>query len=550
MGLLHGSDWRYGLRGFWTDTSGMALIYVTVALPAIVGLSLLAIDVGRLTTLQSSLQHGTDALALAAAAELDQRPSAIERAETAIVNLVTTNASLFATTAVIINPATESGDESIISTCYLAALPSDDATPINSDDCLSEDPEDIEDSSRDARFVQVRVTPQEFTTIFPATFVGAVSNTAHASAEAVAGFQAAVCNFTPLFMCNPFEPPDAGEDPAAVFNDYGLFDHIQSNAYKRRLIALKSHDQQWAPGNFGFLEPADGPGANRLAEAVAAVKPEACFIFNNIATQTGNIESMKKAFNVRFDLYPNGNIGGQSATSFPPAENVRKGYVIKKKNGNGQPNACNDNNPVSSFDGSPHYDQAMGLPRDSCFTSGSCTDSDGRMGNGDWGGDTNSNAGVPDFEQYWAVNHPGIARPTKGAVGIVPEDDPAAGQLASNGDPPTRYAIYRYEIDNGLVGNASVGPTYVERGTPQCVASPETNPDRRIIYGAIINCGANGLNGGKTRGLQAVAFGKFFMTEPMDGSNASNTTLWTELIDVVEPGTADSVARDIVQLYR
>ena len=40
------------------------------------------------------------------------------------------------------------------------------------------------------------------------------------------------------------------------------------------------------------------------------------------------------------------------------------------------------------------------------------------------------------------------------------------------------------------------------------------------------------------------------MTEPMQGTNASDTTLWTELFDVVEPGQADSVARDMVQLYR
>ena len=41
--------------------------------------------------------------------------------------------------------------------------------------------------------------------LFPATFVGALSNSVSTQAEAVAGFQAAVCDFTPMFICNPYE---------------------------------------------------------------------------------------------------------------------------------------------------------------------------------------------------------------------------------------------------------------------------------------------------------------------------------------------------------
>ena len=55
------------LSAFSADQSGIAVVYVAVALPVIIGFSLLAIDVGRLSTLQSSLQHGADALALAGA---------------------------------------------------------------------------------------------------------------------------------------------------------------------------------------------------------------------------------------------------------------------------------------------------------------------------------------------------------------------------------------------------------------------------------------------------------------------------------------------------
>jgi hypothetical protein len=48
------------LRQFKADESGISLLYVTMSMPVIIGFGLLAIDVGRLTSLQSSLQHGSD----------------------------------------------------------------------------------------------------------------------------------------------------------------------------------------------------------------------------------------------------------------------------------------------------------------------------------------------------------------------------------------------------------------------------------------------------------------------------------------------------------
>src|SRR5262249_56758138 len=81
-------------RAFWNDTSGVILPYVTVMLVVIVGLSVLALDGARLMSLQTQLQNGADALALAGAAELDRLPDAGTRARTAIVRLLT-NSSLF-----------------------------------------------------------------------------------------------------------------------------------------------------------------------------------------------------------------------------------------------------------------------------------------------------------------------------------------------------------------------------------------------------------------------------------------------------------------------
>src|SRR5262249_1756601 len=60
----------------------------------IVGLSVLALDGARLMSLQTQLQNGADALALAGAAELDRLSDAETRARGAIKNFLT-NSTLF-----------------------------------------------------------------------------------------------------------------------------------------------------------------------------------------------------------------------------------------------------------------------------------------------------------------------------------------------------------------------------------------------------------------------------------------------------------------------
>jgi Flp pilus assembly protein TadG len=76
------------LRHFARQDRGAVLAYVTIALPVLVGLGILAVDVSRLSNLSTSMQKGADALAIAGAAELDRSPTAITRANAAIANMV------------------------------------------------------------------------------------------------------------------------------------------------------------------------------------------------------------------------------------------------------------------------------------------------------------------------------------------------------------------------------------------------------------------------------------------------------------------------------
>ena len=64
------------IREFWNDQRGIAMIFVAIMLPVLIGFALLAVDISRANGLHNDLQKAVDALALAAAAELDGKLTA------------------------------------------------------------------------------------------------------------------------------------------------------------------------------------------------------------------------------------------------------------------------------------------------------------------------------------------------------------------------------------------------------------------------------------------------------------------------------------------
>jgi Flp pilus assembly protein TadG len=183
-------------KAFWKDTSGIILPYVTMMLVVIVGLSVLALDGARVMSLQTQLQNGADALALAGAAELDRLPDAETRARTAIERLLS-NPTLFG-----------SGAKRTIAVSnikFYRRLPASDASSMSAG-TLATDP-------RDARFVSVTVRPVTLSMILPVALFGG-SNTISAARSAVAGFDQVVCGVTPMYVCNPYETASMTYDQA------------------------------------------------------------------------------------------------------------------------------------------------------------------------------------------------------------------------------------------------------------------------------------------------------------------------------------------------
>ncbi|TPI35047.1 hypothetical protein FJW08_00630 [Mesorhizobium sp. B3-2-1] len=479
------------MRAFWNDQRGVAMLFAAILVPVLVGLSLLAIDMSRANGLHNDMQKGADAFALAAAAELDGNTDAISRANRAIGYLLTTNATKFSTSGYHTLVAAD------LTVTYLSGIPANDSIGLSA---AGVDENAVNWSTTDpkvAKFAEVTVNSTAFATIFPASFVGS-NDTMNLQTQSVAGFNNALCQFTPMFICNPY---------ASI----GALQTALSGTTKP-MIWLKEQQggasAQYGPGNYGFLSSPEGDkSTGALTEMFAVTSPPACYSQNGVTTRPGNIPPVNDGINTRFDIFSNGGPYKTDPSINPPAPNVRKGMVVK-----------NAGKPSCTYD-VPNSGQAnnyKALPRDNCFYSGGCTQA-GVLGDGSW-----------DFAGYWSVNH-GNASTT--------------GVTTSCGASPSRYCVYKYEIDNPGLKSGQ------EATAPQCNTTTQ-GADRRLLYVAIIDCNANSVKGGGQT-LPVQAFASVFVTEPAGGP--PNADIYGEMEDistVVGQNTLKKLQRNEAQLYR
>jgi hypothetical protein len=498
-------------RDFVRDEDGMALVLVSIMLPVLIGFALLAIDMSRANNLHYDLQRGADAFALAAAAELDGSSDAWTRAERALETLVD-NQTRFSTggTVTLASAGSPTVDPNAaacrsrgdISWCFLKSLPADDGTAIASSNRAA--------NAGETRFIQVTVSPENFSAIFPASFLGG-TNGFTVGATAVAGFRRSICEAVPMFMCNPFENiavPGNSKTMAQAFAE-GL-------TYSREFRILKI-DSTPGPGNFGLLQT-DVP----LREAFAKGTTGTCYQRESVETKTGvTLGHVNSGLNVRFDIYSGSMKSHDAETAYRPATNVRKG-------------ASNSSN-CNKFDEEADTSKAMGFPAGNNY-SGGMTDS------------TWNRAG------YWTLNH-------GGAMPSIP----SSSHPTSTSQLPSRYDVYKYEISHNLVGDKAGGKNNGETGIPACYKGASgtltNDPDRRLVTIAVVNCLANGAVNGHTT-IRPDAYASVFLTNPIgkvdkskddDDTTANEKPIRFEIVDIEGPlgnGTLDNFLRDEAQLYR
>jgi len=502
---------KQSIIAFWDDTDGIILPYVTMMLVVIVGVAVLALDGSRYMSLQTQLQNGADALALAGAAELDRTPTAIQRATHAINRLIT-NSSLLG-----------SGSDRTVRVArinFLRSLPPRDSDPILPGNRTSDPTQ--------AAFVEVTVQPIALPTILPASFFGG-SNVLTVGAQAVAGFDQVVCDFTPVFICNPFETGGMTYRQATE----ALVSASNDRAAQHRLIRLTATQEKigaFARGDFGYVTPTTGSmpahacgpvTGGGIGQAMAASRPPICLRLSGVDLQPANDQVALDGLNTRFDIYVN---GFESCKADYAADvNVRKGYTAI-----GNVNWCDAKPSWSNW---PLADaQAAAFPVDlnMIFAHEEDDETQGKARQGQRVLDTSvaTGNGVWDCAGYWSVAH--FAGPGKH---LAP---PGCTESATI----SRYSVYQYEMN--YISDRSQG---AEIGAPQC--NPLGIKNRRILNAAIINCSSSPVAMTRNaRDVPVAGFGKFFLTVPA----AAGAGPYAEFLGLFKP--TDSANHDMVQLYR
>lgn len=484
------------IRDLRDDDQGAIIVFWAVTLVAILGIVALSFDFGKKAATQSELQSFADQVALAAAGELDGNSDAITRATNAAANLIV-DQQTFAVGARAL-----SGSNDYTLTFY-RSLPSSDTAVV--------DP-GVTTIPAQARYARARAVPRtvpfSLTGAFDVLRGGTTANPA-IGAVAVAGFTQYACDITPLMFCIP----------STGFR-------AKDNVGKMVLLRAGGKGAAWGPGDFGFLDPAglevdpNGNcaglnGANLTACLIGGTGAlTQCYSQRGVNTEPGQKVGLENsAFNVRFDIYGTLMNSKKNNPIFAPAPNVIKGMVPK---GNGS--ACLGNNS----DVSPN---TVGLPRDGCFATGTCANGN-RFGNGNWtAGRTN----------YVSTNY--------GAAVA----DPHASAT-------TRYEYYKAEIQSAGGGASTtriLPANRAESGRPQCSSQQSSDPDRRVVVAAAIDCAANPVRGNTTN-IPVTEFVKMFMTEPVGATNTFD--MYVEIIGSAQSGgnTGSTVGsfHDVVQLYR
>jgi Flp pilus assembly protein TadG len=485
-------------RQLWRDDDGVILPYVAITLVAIIGLSALVLDGGRLMSLQTQIQNSADAFALAGAAELDRRPDSIIRAQAAVRDLVTNSVS-----GAGVRQATQ-----ISRIDFLKTLPASDDLPIASIN-LTDDP-------TLAAYVQVAVKPVAMQMILPVSLSAERSSIA-VGAQSVAGYDEIVCDVAPVYVCNPFETAGMTyyqATQALIEADRNPTAHRQL----LRLVGSQFTNGGYSAGDIGFLIAATGSlptsacgpaGGRGIPQALAATHLRACFRLSGVNLAPSDDQPAMDGLNTRFDIYAN---GFNSCRSYPPDQNVRKGFTAA-----GNANWCNagpdgPNWPMPTPEASAFpVDQNMVRPADQSL------DTSISVGNGTW-----------NCAAYWSTAH--FAGPGKN---LPP---PGCGASATI----SRYDVYRYELNF---------PTDRSRGAefagPQC--APPGVANRRIITAAIINCGSSPvpvLN--DAHAVPVAGFGKFFLALP--ALRGTNDNPYAEFVGLVK--RSDPLSTDMIQLNR
>ncbi len=543
------------MKRFMREDRGYALVLMLLFMPVFVGLSLIVIDLGRGNNAHSDLYAAADAVALAAAGELDGGPDAIDRALAAVTEVRNNVSFLGLADGEFSVTLGYDGTTTPFNIIFLTEIPADDAIPI---DQSWVDTYGTADGSA-AKYVYVAAQTIDLNPIFPVP-ISFSDNDVPVQAKAVAGRVSAACGITPLFICNPFEGGIGG-----VTDLQTAFGQGKMNG---RLLKMHPQGSDTAgPGNFGFLR-IGAPGNDVLREYFAYDDPTPeCFRSDFVNTQPGGV-SVQPGLNVRFDIWQAPfNNGVKGWGKYTAAKNVRKGYWDPAGSStcavqlyDGSKDVAGQPPPYSPFPENLIMDDPTSLPDGTGGTAGAF------LGQGVWDLETylNTNHGLtleppmifnedgtesanPDYNADMTYDSTVVAELEAIKLANFPD-----GVAAPGADMVSRYDVYLWEVETGREANQSIGVLAAdgttvlnagESGNPQCSMSkidqlpPSADPNRRVIQAAIVNCIAAeeaGVLNGASSPVPIEGYASIFLTHPME--SGPNGTINAEVIDITGTG--------------
>jgi len=524
------------MRLFWRDENGFVLVLALLVMPVFIGFALIIIDIGRGNNAHSDLSAAADAVALAAAAELDGGVDAIPRAKAAMAN-VQTNVSMLARSGADMEISLAYADvaDNEFTVIFLEDIPELDTTPITTA-FLTANQTTI---STEAKYVYVRAQSRDLDTAFfnPASML---PETVPVAAVAVAKSVSAICDIPPLYICNPFE-----YDSSGTYVGDALQTRFAAGDLHGRMVRLHPKGSgTHAPGNFGFLSVNGSSSADAIRDFFAGNPNPTCFASDTVTTKPGAATSISQGINTRFDIYE-GPFNNWRNASRPfvigPAVNVRKGVrpdvTVHGPNvdiddcvgqgSSGTPGDDHLNDVEVGWDANATNDYVYGLSDNDAMDAPNLGIPGASIGTGNW-----------PIEDYLAENY-GASAPL---VRAIPNSFAGSSSLVG-ALVPSRYDVYRYEISSGLYsmrhpGEMVGGSPSGESGETMCGPNkthpidPITSSDRRVTVAAIIDCGTVG-DGGGVNEYPVNAFASIFLTRPMERTAPSvDSTIDVEIIDI------------------
>ena len=296
---------------------GAILVMGAFILIILIGIAAFALDLGRLYVLRTEMQNAVDAAAISAASELDGKAGARDRAMVAANQEVLSHLAHFSKQSELLKNLQ---DKDFTFYSWIGSSSDSSEKPCS-------EPEDGKceaTGDADASYVKIKLEPADaddsdytvdlyFLPILSLISSEPVATTASTQVEALAGSQLKVCNFPPLFICDPTEGggPDLIPGQMVVLHEQG------------------GPSAPWSPGTFGWLQPTkdvndddpndDGLTSNKLlAYRLGSKYGQECT--STIEVKGGQIANWPRwGLNTRFGLYKRPEYRNEF---FPSAPNV------------------------------------------------------------------------------------------------------------------------------------------------------------------------------------------------------------------------------------